>query len=154
MLVHLVRHAVAESRSSWSLPDSARPLDERGRKQAAGLVGQRDWSNVRSIASSPAVRCLDTVAPLAAHLGLAVLTEERLGEGRDPSAVLAMIAEADRGDLVLCSHGDLIPEVLRLAESRGALVERPRKWAKGSTWTITCDDGEFVEAAYTPPPKN
>jgi 8-oxo-dGTP diphosphatase len=152
MLVYLVRHAVAEQRGSWSEPDDLRPLSASGRRQAQALVRQRDWSAVASVRSSPAVRCVDTVRPLADALGLPVVVEPALAEAADPSKVLAVIESFTDGDLVLCTHGDVIPEVLKLIEYRGARLPRLLLWKKGSMWVLEHDGAAIVRAAYTPPP--
>lgn len=150
MWTHLVRHAVAARRRSWSEPDELRPLDERGLRQAERLPGQRDWSAVTTVLSSPALRCRQTVAPLARALGLEVAVSAALAEGADGTAALRLIEEHPGGDLVLCSHGDVIPDVLRLLALRGAELPGERRWSKGSTWSIEHTADRFVQASYTP----
>src|SRR3954447_3537474 len=73
MALYLVRHAQALSRSGWDGPDEARPLSAKGERQADGLVeliAQAD--NIRRVLSSPALRCVGTVQPVASKLGLDV----------------------------------------------------------------------------------
>lgn len=152
MWTHLVRHAVAERRTSWSQPDELRPLDQRGFHQAERLPTTRDWSGVTSVLSSPALRCRQTVAPLAAVLGLAVEDSAALAEGADGTAALRVIETHRDGDLVLCSHGDVIPEMLRLLVLRGTVLPAEQRWKKGSTWSIEHADGRFVRALYSPAP--
>jgi 8-oxo-dGTP diphosphatase len=152
MLAYLVRHAVAEHRRAWSEPDDLRPLSASGRTQAQRLVTQRDWSAVTSVRSSPAVRCVDSVRPLAEALELPLVEESMLAEASDPTRVLALIESSGDGDLVLCTHGDVIPEVLKLIEHRGVMLPRQLQWRKGSTWVIEHDGDAFVGATYTPPP--
>jgi len=103
------------------------------------------------VLTSPALRCRETVRPLAERLGLHVTDEPVLAEGADPSRVLALI-EAAPADTVLCTHGDVIPEVVRLLHLRGAELPATRRWQKGSTWVIVHDGERFVQARYTAPP--
>jgi len=152
MLAYLVRHVVAEHRRSWSEPDDLRPLSPSGRTQARRLLGQRDWSGVASVRSSPAVRCVDTVRPLADTLRLPLVEEPLLAEASDPTRLLALIASFDEGDIVLCTHGDVIPELLKLVEHRGADLPRQLQWRKGSTWVLEREGDKVVRATYTPPP--
>jgi hypothetical protein len=78
---YLVRHAHVGDKRAWAGPDVLWPLPEPGRREAHGLLTQlRDYLVTR-VLSSPAVRCLQTVQPLAARRGqllpgavLAVLT--------------------------------------------------------------------------------
>src|SRR5204863_6334608 len=69
VIVLLVRHADAESRDGWEAPDVLRPLTAKGRRQARGLVaalGDR-WP-IGQLVSSPSLRCLETLTPLASIL--------------------------------------------------------------------------------------
>ena len=51
---------------------------------------------ISRIASSPATRCIETVAPLARALGLEVEADNRLAEGADPRLVLELVLAARR----------------------------------------------------------
>lgn len=151
MLVHLIRHAHAGSRTAWNLPDAQRPLSDKGLSQAAALseldVGQ---ANVHS---SPAIRCTQTVDPLASRLGVAVQVDNRLAEGSDPSNVVGWICQAPDDGLVLCSHGDILPEVLRLLALRGMTLDGPPAVQKASVWVCDIRDGQPHHASYIPPPR-
>ena len=59
----------------------------------------------------------------------------------------------DKGDLVLCTHGDLIPELLRLASRDGVSLDDAPRWPKGSTWALEGDGADFTRARYLPPPE-
>ena len=114
----LLRHASAGDRDHWEGPDELRPLDERGRRQAAELVELLRSFGLRRVVSSPYVRCVDTVAPLARALGVPVEEDERLAEGAAPGA-----AELLREDGVLaCTHGDVVCDVLGHGLKKGAAV--------------------------------
>jgi 8-oxo-dGTP diphosphatase len=148
MAVYLVRHAIALGRSDWSGDDAKRPLTKRGERQAEGLVDLLAGADVRRLRSSPAVRCVDTVVPLARRLGLEVDHDDALYEGTPTPTVLALLeaVAAEKGDTVLCSHGDVIPEVLRRVAPSIDL-----RCAKGSTWRLDWAAGRCA-AAYLPPP--
>ncbi len=114
----LLRHASAGDRGDWDGPDLLRPLDRRGRRQAAELVELLRPYGLRRILSSPYVRCLETVEPLGAALGLPVEEDERLTEGAGPGA-----RELLQEDGVLaCTHGDIVFEVLGDNLKKGAAV--------------------------------
>src|SRR5581483_3513532 len=81
-VILLVRHAVAVSRKSWPGDDNLRPLTRRGEQQAAGLVELLSPYPADRILSSPAVRCVATVTPLAEARSLKVETAGALREGR------------------------------------------------------------------------
>ena len=155
MTVYLVRHAVAESRSGWGdEDDELRPLTKRGERQADGLVDLLAGADIRRVVSSPAVRCVQTVAPLARKLGLEVRTTDVLAEGSSSRTAYELAQDAMRrkGDTVLCTHGDIVPEVLRRVARDGADRPSSLRWAKGSTWVLETDGQKFTKARYLPSP--
>jgi 8-oxo-dGTP diphosphatase len=117
--VFLVRHATAGKRSKWQGDDRLRPLDERGRRQAEKLVEQLRDARFDNILSSPYVRCVQTVEPLAEERGLPVETDEALAEGRGAEAALALFRRTG-SDLVACAHGDLVEELLGEKRRKGS----------------------------------
>ncbi|MEV7089965.1 histidine phosphatase family protein [Streptomyces sp. NPDC093085] len=79
----LVRHGRSTANTAGVLagwtPGVA--LDERGAAQAAGLPGRLADIPLAAVVSSPLQRCQETVRPLlAARPGLAMETDERIGE--------------------------------------------------------------------------
>ncbi len=147
----LIRHAHAEARKEWAGDDRLRPLSAKGRRQADALVRTLGPWAVQRILSSPFERCLQTVVPLATELGLGVECSPALAEGQGDSA-LALVRSLVDDKVALCTHGDVIPDVLvPLAdEDRIDLGSRPRQ-AKGSVWILEAAGGRFTTAAYLPP---
>jgi phosphohistidine phosphatase SixA len=116
----LVRHGSAGERGAWPCDDRLRPLDARGRKQANGIASALADLDVEKILSSPYVRCVETVRPLAAALGLEVEERPELAEGagrRAPSALAAVLAHRNA---VLCTHGDVVENLLGEPIRKGA----------------------------------
>jgi len=154
----LVRHARAGLRGTGP-EDLDRPLDERGREQAAALpallgpllpppVPERPVE----LRSSPARRCIETVTPLGAALDVPVTVDDALVEGCDVRVLLARI-ERLAVPTVWASHGDVIPELLTMLARRGLDLGPEPRCAKGSTWVIEVADGEARTARYLPPPR-
>jgi len=159
MTLLLVRHAESESRSGWQMPDVLRPLSPKGRRQAGGLVQVLgDPFAIGRLVSSPALRCIETVSPLAAILGLTLEVSQVLAEGSEPEAAVELgrtgaTLPGSEGALVLCSHGDLIPAVLEvLAASDGVDLGSSPRCQKGSIWVFEGKRGRFTTATYIPPP--
>lgn len=149
MTLYLVRHASAGVRDA-AADDLERTLDEVGRDQARAVADRLDDVGIEQILSSPAQRCIETVAPLGERLGLTIETSVDLLEHQGPDAAVALVQKlaADRTTAVLCSHGDLIPDIVqRLARSGMALVG-PRGWEKGSTWRFDTRGRDIVAACY------
>jgi phosphohistidine phosphatase SixA len=149
----VLRHARAGSRRRWDGPDEKRPLSGRGRKQAAAIVKQLKPFEPKRILTSPYVRCVQSVEPLAAKLGLSVEVNDALTEGTSLHEVMALARSVAGTTAVLCTHGDIIETLLdALARADGLELPNPRHLAKGSTWVLSERDGRYVEGRYLPPP--
>jgi 8-oxo-dGTP diphosphatase len=125
-LVLLIRHARAGDRDRWTGDDRLRPLDERGRRQARAMVGPLSGYGVTRIVSSPYVRCVQTLEPIAAHLGVTIEHDPAIAEGVPVEKARALIARLGPGPVVLCTHGDVMEALVGDGE--------PKK--KGSTWLL------------------
>ena len=147
---YLVRHAHAGDKQAWQGPDSRRPLSAAGRQEAHGLLTQlRDYRISRTL-SGPAVRCLETVQPLAERLGLRVETADALGVEADSTGLVELLLDPAANETVLCSHGELIGEAL--SRLLGQDVDGDGVvWPKGSTWALQVRDGQVQHRHYLPP---
>ena len=77
MSILVVRHGSAGNRLTWK-GDDDRPLDPRGAAQAASLAEAFADFPVSVVLSSRAVRCQQTVLPLARRTGLEVTPDPAL----------------------------------------------------------------------------
>lgn len=168
MRILLVRHAHAGVRGTWPGDDLARELSDRGRAEADALAAT--WADgatasgdpsavghVGAVHSSRAVRCTQTVQPLAERLGLEVVKSPQLLEGAAPAEALAWLESLElrtgHDTVVACSHGDVIGGILRRLADRGTGLESDLDWPKGSTWELEVDDGLVVGGRLHPPPE-
>ncbi len=149
--IFLVRHAKAGDRDAWTEDDRLRPLSRKGRAQAEALVGAFEGVSVDRVLSSPSVRCVQSVRPLALARRLPLEEHEALHEGADTQAALSLL-RALGGWVVACSHGDVIPEILQALVERGLILRDEPACKKASTWVLERDGGLFTEARYRPPP--
>lgn len=154
MRLYVVRHGHAGSRSSWDGSDETRPLTNRGRHQADAIAADLRSAGATRLVSSPYRRCTQTLEPLALHLGLAVESDDRLAEGAGGEQALALADELRKEPeaAVVCSHGDVIPELLRILKATTARFRDPFIWPKGSTWVVTWNGDRWVKARYIAPP--
>ncbi len=152
-MLHLVRHADAGSRSDWVGDDFERPLEDVGLRQAEAIGAALATRPVRRILSSPAARCVDTVAPLGRMLGLPVEVADLLAEGTFVSDALELLRSlaAAEGDAVLCSHGDVIPGLLWVLAQHGLEIGDLGRCKKASIWELEVGDGRIVGASYRHP---
>ena len=112
----LLRHASAGHRLDWEHDDHLRPLDARGRRQSADLVELLRPVGVRRVVSSSYVRCVQTVEPLAAALGVEVEQDGRLKEGQGGAAAELL----NEDGVVCCTHGDIVEALLGRGLKKGA----------------------------------
>lgn len=150
--VYVVRHAKAGRRVLWTDPDEDRPITRRGRRQARRLVERFRGLEIARIVSSPFVRCVQSVEPLARSRGLSVETASELAEGADIDVTLAFVAGLEAAPVVLCGHGREIAALVAALEAEGAAFSGSRGLAKGSVWVLDREDGRIVSARYLPAP--
>jgi 8-oxo-dGTP diphosphatase len=146
---YLVRHAKAGSRERWTSPDRERPLTDAGKLQAVALI-EVIGAGVRSVRSSPYVRCMETVAPLATAAGLEVEEEARLAEGAGPDWAMSELA-ASPGS-VFCTHGDVMAEIVSVLTEQRIPLKGGMQWAKAGTWAFEISGGKIVAGRYLLPP--
>jgi 8-oxo-(d)GTP phosphatase len=159
MSLFLVRHAQAGSRNDFAGDDVLRPLTGRGRHQAAdiaGLIVAMIGTEPPAIRTSPYRRCIETVAPLGAAVGVEVVVDSMLAEGPTEEArteVRRIAAQVRTSHVVWCSHGDILPAVLEmLAAQDGLDLGRDVRVQKGSIWVLDVNaDNQFDRAVYLRP---
>ena len=149
--LYLVRHAKAGDRERWTEDDRLRPLTAKGRRQGEDLVTLFQDRAVDRVLSSPAVRCVQTVRPLALARRLPVEETDLLAEGAQLGPAMSLLRDLP-GAAVLCGHGDLIPAVVEHLVERGLEMNDPPAWKKGSVWALERDGGLFTVARYLPAP--
>ncbi len=151
--VFLVRHAKAGDRKKWEAPDDLRPLTRAGRVQADAIRDALAGRNPVVVVSSPYVRCVETVQPLADVCGLPLQHAPELAEGAAAEEALDLLTTAATfGPAVACTHGDVQAAAIDSLAGSGTDISKPLRFAKGSTWELTLDRGRFTDGRYLPPP--
>jgi broad specificity phosphatase PhoE len=150
--LYVVRHADAGTRGRDDEPDELRTLSERGRRQADALRDQLADAGIKRLVASPFRRCGDTLRPLADLLGIEVESDDRLAEGMGFAGALALAEELRDEPAAICSHGDVIPDLLDALLRRGIKLKDEVRWQKASTWVLTRDGDGFSKGRYLRPP--
>ena len=152
MTAYLVRHAKAGDRDDWKEDDRLRPLTKSGWRQADGLAESLKKEPIDTILSSPYVRCMQTVEPLAQQRKLPIEPRPDLEEGSGGQSVIRLIQQFKGRNVVLCTHGDVVEELVEGLIAHG-LVQRARaNLEKGSTWVLEERNGRITRAEYRPAP--
>ena len=132
MTLLLIRHASAGDRDEWVGDDLPRPLDARGRSQASRLPELLGDYEIARVLSSPAVRCVQTVEPLARSRGLDLAVRQELGEEQQGEAGAALVRSLVGGQIALCVHGGLSDTISGVSQKKGEVL-------------VLDDEGKLVE---------
>ncbi|MBM4381840.1 MAG: histidine phosphatase family protein [Deltaproteobacteria bacterium] len=147
MKLFLVRHAKAFSRNRWREDDELRPLTPAGDLQAEAIATALAEEHPRRLISSPHVRCVQTLEPLAQTTGLRIEQDARLAEGATLDGAALLLASLAAEPVVLCGHGDLLPVLLASLDADGVKPSEI-ECEKGSFWRVEADAGERPRATY------
>jgi exopolyphosphatase/guanosine-5'-triphosphate,3'-diphosphate pyrophosphatase len=150
--LYLVRHARAEPRGEWSGHDELRPLSVRGREDSALLADSLGDDPPVRLVSGPALRCQQTLEPLAVEHGIPLEVDERLAEGESAARALELLATLGAGPVAFCSHGDVIEALLDALELRSPGADGDESCCrKGAYWTLTGPGYTPSRAHYVEP---
>ncbi len=113
----VLRHGKAVPRGSWDGPDWTRPLQHRGIEQSRNIAPAIAAWSPTGLISSTAVRCLETIAPVATLTGLPVtrsagISQDAYEDGTDRVRKIVNNRLGKRQAVLLCSHGPVIPEII------------------------------------------
>ena len=136
----VARHGKATPHEDWDGADSLRPLIATGMQQARDIAPGLAAYGPASIISSPAVRCMQTIAPLSYKLGMEIRESGKISQDKWTSEgdrvrdfVSARLRKAE--PVVVCSHGPVIPQIVSeiIAQTGGEVTEDVRRAASPST---------------------
>ncbi|MGI9667609.1 MAG: NUDIX hydrolase [Acidimicrobiia bacterium] len=150
-VVYLVRHAQAGTRNDSDPNDWARKLDRTGKKQKRAIRQLLQAHPITRIGSSDFPRCRSTVMPLAKRLGIPVEFESALVEGSHPHRLVTLVTELQEEAAVLCTHGDVIHDLVGHLFAAGVPMAGELAAAKGSVWELRTIGGRVVSGQYIPP---
>jgi 8-oxo-dGTP pyrophosphatase MutT (NUDIX family)/phosphohistidine phosphatase SixA len=139
----LVRHAHAGVRKRWAGNDALRPIDVQGQREAEGIAEVVALFRPERLIAAPALRCRQTLEPLAESLGLPIVSDPAFAEASTPDqvpdkakAAATRLAELRDGPTAaICSQGKLMPPLL--ARLTGAEDPEPYKTPKGGGWILS-----------------
>ncbi|HXD61963.1 MAG TPA: NUDIX domain-containing protein [Lacisediminihabitans sp.] len=112
-----LRHGKAVPPASWDGPDATRPLLHRGTEQAASVAPAIAAWRPEKLVSSPALRCVATIEPVAALTGLEVKASPGISQDayEDGTATVKKVVGKrleKQQTVVLCSHGPVLPDII------------------------------------------
>lgn len=149
---YVVRHAKAGSRSHWSGDDRKRPLSKKGVEQAEALIEVLEPFQVAGVFSSPYLRCVQSVEPLARAHHLEVQETVSLAEGHGLTGAMHYMADPKLDHVVLSTHGDIVWELVEELVRLHVIKPGDGGFQKGSTWVVDMEGEDPVRARYLPAP--
>ncbi len=149
---YVVRHAKAGSRGHWTGDDRARPLSQKGFKQAEALVPIFEPYSVAAIFSSPFLRCVQTVDPLARARDVVVKQSPSLAEGHGLAGAMQLMGDPALDGVVLSTHGDIVWELVEDLVNRHIVKPGDGGYEKGAIWVVAVEDGAPVDARFIAAP--
>jgi 8-oxo-dGTP diphosphatase len=135
LTIELLAHMDAGGRL-WQSEQDERPLSDLGRRQAALVCEALAVDHIDALFSSPALRCRQTLDPVAQRFGLSIKVLPKLREtdgflppsgwsgsllpsddplggayaaGRAAAAMLQISQQIGEGRVAVCTHGDVLP---------------------------------------------
>lgn len=145
----LLRHAKAIAREEWESDDGDRPLAHVGQMQAKRFLSKLLPFAIGEIYTSDAVRCYESIEPIARSLSLNPIFSPSLSEyafNKDKKSwnqLIADILENDSSTLV-CSHNPVIPEIVKKLIGKKNFKELDHELLPGEAWVLHHKEGEVI----------
>jgi 8-oxo-dGTP diphosphatase len=128
-------------------------LTKAGFGQAEALPTLYEAQPFSRLFSSPYVRCVQTLEPLAAARGLPLETADELAEGAPIGAALElMLSVSSAGPAAFCTHADVMMDSIEELLASGVRLDGPLEFKKGAAWILETRERTFVGGRYVPPP--
>lgn len=155
----LLRHAQAIAREEWEGDDGDRPLAVIGQQQAKRVLATYLPYGVNEIHTSDAVRCYETVAPMARALNLDVIYWPELSEyifEKDKKAATKVISEILENEVraIVCSHNPILPAIVAKFIGKKSFKQLNHGLMPGEAWILHHREGEVVAIDWAPAPTN
>ena len=154
----LLRHAKAIERQEWAGEDTDRPLSSLGERQAKRMLTNFLPFAVEEIHSSSAVRCYESITPLARGLNVDFfftdsLTEEVFHKNNErPFKYVQRLLVNDFTTLV-CSHNPILPSIVSAFVDKFGVEVPITKLEPGDAWIAHHVEREVVAIDFLPAPK-
>ena len=154
----LLRHAKAIERSDWAGEDTDRPLSSLGERQSRRLLSNLQPYAIEEMHSSSAVRCYETITPMARSMKIDFFFTDSLSEEvftRDKERSIKYIHRLLVNDypVLACSHNPILPEVISSFVNKFGIEVTDIKLEPGDAWVAHHIDREVVSVEYLPAPK-
>ena len=154
----LLRHAKAIERQDWAGEDTDRPLSSHGERQARRLLSNLQPYAIEEMHSSSAVRCYETITPMARSMSIDFFFTDSLSEdvfNKDRERPVKYIHRLLVNDypVLACSHNPILPEVISSFVNKFGIEVTDIKLEPGDAWVAHHIDREVVSVEYLQAPR-
>jgi 8-oxo-dGTP diphosphatase len=155
----LLRHGKAIAREEWEGDDGDRPLAQLGQLQAKRMLSLYLPFGITEIHTSDAVRCYETVVPMARSLNLNVIYWSELSEyafEKDKKASLKVVQEIIESEArsIVCGHNPVLPGMVSKLIGKNSFKAFDRVLLTGEAWILHHRDGEVIAIDWLAAPEN
>jgi 8-oxo-(d)GTP phosphatase len=153
----LLRHGKAITREEWEGDDGDRPLAQLGQQQAKRMHSIYLPFAVTEIHSSDAVRCYETVSPMARTMSLNLVYWSELSEyafEKDKKAAINVVNDIIESEAraIVCGHNPVIPGIVAKFIGKKNFKELDHGLFPGEAWILHHRDGEIVAIDWVQAP--
>lgn len=153
----LLRHGKAIAREEWEGDDGDRPLAQLGQQQAKRMHAIYLPFAVSEIHSSDAVRCYETVSPMARTMSLNLVYWSELSEyafEKDKKAAINVVNDIIESEAraIVCGHNPVIPGIVAKFIGKKNFKELDHGLLPGEAWILHHRDGEIVAIDWVQAP--
>lgn len=153
----LLRHGKAIAREEWEGDDGDRPLAQVGQIQSIRMLAKYLPFAISEIHSSDAVRCYETVLPMARSLKLEMYYWSELSEyafEKDKKAAMNVIEDIIESEAraLVCAHNPVLPGIVKKFIGKKSFKELEHPLMPGEAWILHHKEGEIVALDWMPAP--
>lgn len=153
----LLRHGKAVAREEWDGDDGDRPLAQVGQIQSIRMLAKYLPFAINEIHTSDAVRCYETVSPMARSLKLEMYYWSELSEyafEKDKKAAINVIEDIieSQARALVCGHNPVLPGIVKKFIGKKTFKELEHGLMPGEAWILHHKDGEIVALDWMPAP--
>jgi 8-oxo-dGTP diphosphatase len=154
----LLRHGKAIAREEWEGDDGDRPLAQLGQIQSMRMLARYLPFAITEIHTSDAVRCYETVAPMARSLSLDMIYWTELSEyafEKDKKAAINVVNDIIESEAhaLVCGHNPVIPGIVAKFMGKKNFKELDHGLMPGEAFILHHRDGEVIAIDWMPAPE-
>ena len=155
----LLRHGKAIAREEWEGDDGDRPLAQLGQIQSKRMLSKYLPFAISEIHTSDAVRCYETVAPMARAMSLDMIYWSELSEyafAKDKKAAINVVNDIIESETraIVCGHNPVLPGIVAKFIGKKNFKQLDHGLLPGEAWILHHRDGEVIAIDWMEAPEN